>query len=674
MIRKKDLLALSAMEIPTFDDVPKTDCPNAEYVCTAKVENVGEAPLLDLHIWALNVDIPIGLFARVFFDKKNKRFWAMVFGRRAFDSNSRAYIFNAMEAPKWSEASILTLIGLHTAYNHLDKHLTIATGPSESAIRKYFKRKEKSAIEMLEAYQEDLRRQKTEKQKRDKAAAVERVMKHVRELPDDWDSFVEDYVLLDSRYFLYERTKSKKIVGTCTKCHKTGSLEKARHNTRGICPSCGSPVWLKAKGISNWTRDEAHGYYIQPLPDGTLIIRLFEFWRSFRDKFNKSEQYSFEYRRYYVDQDGAIAMYDRYEKEWRRRSTLDYFHGKVYPGNVKTALAGTVYRYCAADVLAARGVRFGLIGWLTVYMENPFIEYLPKMGLYSLSEDISGAFYQYSSIFKLKEKDPHNIFPFSKDDIRMFSKLDMNGYEIQLYGAFAKKGYGITDEVLLELRNLRFPAFEVLGLSHDVDPLTAFRYFKKQKTGERSFETLISMWKDYVRMAAAAGYDMNDSYYLLPPDLVTMHDEVDALTRMQKMDENYRGIFLQLAKEYENLYYEGDKYIIRVPSCLEELVLEGMKLHICVANPNNGYIQAYCGKKKYLFVVRKANEPDKPFVTFEMHPNGTIGQVSGRRNLSPPAEVRQAINAWQKAVAMPIIGGKQKKTANKSTENERRAG
>lgn len=68
--------------------------------------------------------------------------------------------------------------------------------------------------------------------------------------------------------------------------------------------------------------------------------------------------------------------------------------------------------------------------------------------------------------------------------------------------------------------------------------------------------------------------------------------------------------------------FEYGDFVVRIPSTGADLVTEGAKMHHCVG----GYVDdVECGTT-YICFIRHKDTPDTPYITCQVHRNGTIGQ------------------------------------------------
>lgn len=194
----------------------------------------------------------------------------------------------------------------------------------------------------------------------------------------------------------------------------------------------------------------------------------------------------------------------------------------------------------------------------------------------------------------------------------------------------------------------------------------AYNYIEKQKEkgqyGGLEF-SIRSHYADYLNMRAALGYDMTNTVYLFPRDLEEQHG---AMVKEKEIRENEKYIeemmkkYSKIAKRAKTLnkqwsYREG-KFLVRAAESAAEIVLEGRIQHHCVGGERQGYLQKHNSGKSTIFLMRRVDNPDKPYVTIELA-NGRIQQWYGRNDTKNiegelnEKEVDEWLNNWLEAKA-----------------------
>ena len=98
--------------------------------------------------------------------------------------------------------------------------------------------------------------------------------------------------------------------------------------------------------------------------------------------------------------------------------------------------------------------------------------------------------------------------------------------------------------------------------------------------------------------------------------------------------------------------YGNEQYMIIAPSGVEEIILEGRALTHCVSNSDR-YWERIENRESYILFLRKSSEPEKPYYTLEIEPDGTIRQKRSILN-EQYEDIEQATGfllKWQQVVA-----------------------
>ena len=180
-------------------------------------------------------------------------------------------------------------------------------------------------------------------------------------------------------------------------------------------------------------------------------------------------------------------------------------------------------------------------------------------------------------------------------------------------------------------------------------PVKFENYLKKQferVNNDWSRRELYTEYIDYFQMKRAEGYDMHNSVYMYPKDLLRRHREIIALrekktnkARLEYVHKMYPGI----ASRYEDLMDRygaaAGGYIIRPAKSAEEIVEEGRKLHHCVGGDT--YLAKHQKGTSTILFLRTIAEKDTPYITVEI--KGTeILQWYGAYDKKPERDKMQA--------------------------------
>ena len=149
--------------------------------------------------------------------------------------------------------------------------------------------------------------------------------------------------------------------------------------------------------------------------------------------------------------------------------------------------------------------------------------------------------------------------------------------------------------------------------------------------------------------------DLNDTKNLFPKDFRRMHDlrtNQYASKKARDSKEELKNLnkkFKEKNKVYKALEFEKGKYCVLLPNGINDLKVEGSKLHHCVGNM--GYDKKVADGKSIIAFVRIIENQTKPFVTVEYDlKRKKVIQCYGDHDSNPGEEVKQFVNNWESYV------------------------
>lgn len=299
-------------------------------------------------------------------------------------------------------------------------------------------------------------------------------------------------------------------------------------------------------------------------------------------------------------------------------------------------LAGTErFRYCAytrecGDVLA----------YLRAYGEHPKLELLSKAG--------AGEFCRRLGFVARLEKD--------KGLLRFFSnhlpEIKKGGYGCNVIGMAYRRGISFSEA------DHRLECGRRAGkLPKPLEAVKVCRYVEGQRGA--------SMWdyKNYLRLVAERGLDLNDTKVAYPKDFHARLAELEAWRDERRRREDsatrreFAGKLRAAAAAFAAIAGRRGSFAAVVPRSEAEFRKEGKALHHCVGG--GGYAQKMADGKTLLVFVRRARRPGEPYVTAEIDPAaGKVLQCYGLKNSKPDGKVldfvggelaKAARRCWMKA-------------------------
>lgn len=515
----------------------------------------------------------------------------------------------------------------------------------------------------------DLRLEKKRKKYTD---PIDEKMKSVPDLPEDFESWVEDNVLYKSRYIYYKYEKKKQMFGYCTCCKEHVLVEGAKHGKEGICPSCGKTITYKAIGKSKHVIDQERAAIIQKSGDG-FLVRYFSITKRYESDYRNPWMSIYEDKRVFYTNDlqmdsfvmgnfknictrwiyecdEKIGVYSDYYVTWRDKRTV----AALYTKGLKEILADTDMKYSGIWILASRkkNYTFDVEGFIdNVRYGDNCIEKLVKCGLYNLARDESLR-YTHTAIDK-GGKTLNKILQVQNDDAQILIEGDPNSEVLILFRKLRQDmKKRLTAEQIQEIMKFKYETDNLYNIFKFTSPAKALRYLASQKCKEKEH-----IYNDYLDMCVKLNMDTKSNFVLFPKDLKSAHDmNVEIITERQNQktyaqhNSKYAAI-KQMHGHLDAMFgFEDDEYLIRPPVDAAEIVMEGQKLHHCVGGGT--YSKRMVDGEIAILFIRKKKEPEKPFYTVEVDmKNYRIIQCHGFKNQDKDKNsINEFVNEWKKKV------------------------
>lgn len=555
---------------------------------------------------------------------------------------------------------------------------------SEQEAGNFFKKykEDEEPIDRLKSYQAETQKRLLEERYDRIRESVDNVMLLIRPMPKDFEKWVNDEALFQSRYIFYEYKKGRASMdGYCTVCNTDVQVKKPHHNQPGKCPHCGKKIVFKARKISTEVYDETRVAYIQKLSGGWVIRyfyvikKYYGYGHSYREPelWIREEGREFDtvelFKTYRWDNFRQTGEY-RFCEQYSQRHLGDqcYLYTRNLKKLFKNDTAGRKY-FPFADVVK-RTPLLNVSNLLIEIVKTKQLEYLAKMKLYNLVAEIVNEAYSVKDIINLSGKNPMQALGVGKSDIPYLQKINPDAKSLQLYKATV--GYGAetayeTVKWYQTTSGIRH-AESLCNVFRLTTPHKAIRYLTEQserlinskeemipsdwcrRCRYQDMRDVLQTWKDYLDMSQKLGYDMKNEFVLFPLHLTQAHDQANADYNERKEEikkrerEGIAGMRAEMDKQYR---WHNKQFLIRAPKDYTEIIAEGQKLHHCVGS----YVDAVAARETVILFIRKTEDPGKPFVTLEFK-NRQVTQCYGHHDTTPPKEVLKFVETWQ-AVKKP---------------------
>ena len=342
-----------------------------------------------------------------------------------------------------------------------------------------------------------------------------------------------------------------------------------------------------------------------------------------------------------------------YAEEWSSSScfnTMSYWYigpvkGEIYPETYEN-MKGTRLEYSLSEDVMDKEP-FGsitLADWQQAYIDNAYFETLYKLGLYIVIEHIMRRGPK-SCGMNYRAKTVWGYLNISRQRLKDLTNHPQMNY-LDVYRAELKLGEHWDDQIIEALSN----GFSV----EDIEYIRQFTTLKKFANYFMKFKRSYNLqglhvtYMDYLRMTESCGYDMTSSINIFPRDLVRAHDsrvdethKTEAEKRKKEAEQRFKAIRNRFKKADAVYHYEEGTLLIRPAKNASEIVDEGRILHHCVGGDR--YLESHAKRKTIICFLRRKKNPDKPYITVEINPDGEIKQWYGIHD-SKPSEKR--IDKW----------------------------
>lgn len=273
-------------------------------------------------------------------------------------------------------------------------------------------------------------------------------------------------------------------------------------------------------------------------------------------------------------------------------------------------------------------------------------EMLLKMGLGDILHDWVWLKKKNAAVLRWEESDPRKAFRLTGAELREW--IDSGGstqvlaFRKQLERAGISAGIAETAQMVtgtVDLESVVRSAFRKTEEWHG-DKGQVLRYLRANTGIERRWrlDTVTRYWLDYIDAAESNGVQLWKKKNFLPQGLQQAHDR-ECSIRQARLDavraaEAQRKalaeaeIWAARTEEVRRKYtLELDGMAIVAPTCAADILREGKVLCHCVG----GYADRHRDGSTTILFLRKAEDPEKPFLTIEMNGNNLV-QIHGYRN------------------------------------------
>ena len=594
----------------------------------------------------------------------------------------RRFITYDEKLKKWRAALLESIL-----WDAMINFYNIYVNDRDTKVIQIYLKTMRPAIWALEEYQANIRKEQRIRHDKKLTDSWDQVMKTVPGLPKNWIAWVSKYGIME-HYIFYKYQKNGATNGYCTYCKKHVPIRSPKYNQKGHCNICGQPVTFRSVGKSGrfctkWYRV----YLVQRRKTSGFVIRIFQARTWYKKAgYADCETTCHEEQRRIFSANGkeisnfVYGLFKRREMRWILYWKPWYYTccGIQYKGNVYPYTLSDLSRHELKETglreYALRQKKIDPGKYLYLWQTYPVLEQIVKAGLFQLVDDILE--YRATDAIKRKGRKPTEFLSVTKKEFRRLR--DMNGGAKELKWLQFEKSSGriIKDEEIYWMAKEELEPKDLQFVLDRMSICQVRHYLVKQseKSGD-DISHILQVWKDYLSMAGKLRLDVYDSIIYRASDLQRRHSEAviqmeekKKEIRRRELEEKYVGFQEQLIALKEKYEFSAGEYQIVAPKSIDDILYEGDTLHHCV-NKTDNYFDRIASKESYILFLRKKENPEVPFYTLEVEPDGTIRQKRAEfdRQNKDIDEVTSFLRLWQKEIQKRLT-----KKDRKSTEESRK--
>ncbi|MBQ2801707.1 MAG: PcfJ domain-containing protein [Lachnospiraceae bacterium] len=531
-------------------------------------------------------------------------------------------------------------------------------------------------LKNLKRWQNKIGEKRLKERRRKEREKIDEIMRKVPELPEDFDNFIENDLMKQANYIIYNRKDNKAY---CTRCESDYTLDEleVKNNTKTThmgdyqhCPYCRN--WMKqiSYGMSRVGKGFIYGTEImQPYEKG-VIVREFVVHRDF-EKDNTGQKSSrmkteyYEIHRYIVTPEAARQYEYEYtdgngKRVWADRTNANFKiigrdTGKFYTQDVKEIIEKSGLHYEGLGELLQNQIdkntyATGMERPLCRLLEKPYIEQLVKSGLNQLaSTELEKDYHRYA--LNAKETKLTKLLGINKEELRILREQKNQEITLEIMQEYHSNNKVATQEMIEAVvtawskREIHIEDIEKL-IKKEVREQKVLAYVKEQ--GIR-----ITDFIDHLDLMEKLEIPKKKTN-IYPKDFVKFHqDEIE-----EELLRDGSKISNETNTEFQKTYARWKKIIKKqkvtttdgryqciLPESAVDIKIEGRCQHHCVG----GYTDRAARGETLIFYIRERKE--QRLYTAE-YKKGELIQVRARYNADPTPEAKKLAQQFAKELAV----------------------
>lgn len=533
-------------------------------------------------------------------------------------------------------------------------------------------------------FQNGIRKEELRKKHRTEIEAIDEVMREVPELPENFENWIVKNCFRETMFYEPEsscRGRWQKMY--CTNC-KTWMDTKSwpnrpEHNKDGECPNCGAAVTYKSWNMQKYVQDETQVGLLQRLRDDSgWILRKFHCkikrehskgWTRYELSVDELEREQLG-KEFHIIQTFQYGPYKSTRADrWCYEINRGYYGGYqkfihsvvMYTPNLKSELRKESFGQADMEKIFY-GMRRKMVEparRLQKLYRNPYVEYLQKSGLDTLTEEVlSGK--ARREVFNLQGNRVWELVQLDRQRFKRLVQAD-GGVEVLYTLQYEQKsGQKVTDHNLEFIKANKISVKQVLVQVKrtGMNLQRMLNYLERQmELTKQDWDQIFNHYVDYLNMAAVFDMNIIDEIVCRQPKMMEYHDRYverknrdENRTRDKEVDIKYPDIRENLQKNRERFAFQTEEFVIVVPTCASDITKEGRVQHHCVG-ASDRYIKSMNDGETFILFLRRLENPEDAYYTLEVTWNGEIKQFYAAYDRQPYKEnIRKVLEQFTKAV------------------------
>ena len=691
-MKRKQIEAIPYLTLPEALSVK-----GAEYIGVTAWKNIGHVRHIFLEVYHNRPDSLLSPAVRYVASKEE---WGVFEPETGEWSRRRICSNDWYNALCWQQEEFRTM-------NKMRRANILYSGEDLTRIKNFFKGirifNESDWWEYFERNETDIKNRRAEKKRRRRELLKERIdntpgLKEQELL--EWS----DKKLFRGKHYLYYKKNGRKAHVCCSACGgvfsgawKPGesyeslffekTVPEPAEGRPGTCMLCGSTGMYKCQGkASREYRETARLFLADRYKENGIVLRYIDIGKEWQLEVAPGEKGKPEMVGAYEKLDGIEVARTYFEPG--KKTQTDYhkhnpYYGEdfwddcslyglggipigeaaVHPdtwGNIK----GTFLQYCAMDIYAgASGGKVNAKDYLERYREIPQIEMLVKMGLTKVVDRLVRC--ECGIVADMEAIRPEQFLGIRKDKLKFLMSVNGDVHILKILQIEKRMGKYWTRQQVMALEETGAAmqdlenALDIMSLQKLLNNISRYAgcgYGTECSGAVARLRHTATVYFDYLSMKQQAGYDMGNTIYQKPRSLEAAHNRLAVEMNEQEAAERLEeaaGRFPEIRKKYRKLrkqyFYEDERFVIRPARSAEEIVMEGRLLHHCVGGDN--YLRKHSTGASAILMLRFKEEPEIPYITVEISPEGRVIQWYGKFDRKPD---REAVQKWLDAYALRV--------------------